>query len=72
LKTKNIHSGIEQKIKNTKVDNNSRAVVELINTSGEVRKIKQNISNTSAEGGSFASARINQGLDLSIPNFRTK
>jgi len=72
LKTKNIHSGIEQEIKNTKADNNSRAVAGLINTSGEVRKIKQNISDTFAEGGSFAGAGIIQGLDLSIPSFRTK
>jgi len=72
LKTKNIHGGIEQEIKNTKADNNSRAVAGLINTSGEVRKIKQNISDTSAGGGSFAGAGIIQGLDLSIPSFRTK
>jgi len=72
LKTKNIHSGIEQEIKNTKADNSSRAVAGLINTSGEVRKIKQNISDTSAEGGSFAGAGIIQGLDLSISSFRTK
>jgi len=67
LKTKNIHDGIEQEIKNTKVDNNSRAVGGLINTPREVRNIKQNISDTSVGGGSFAGAEIIQGLDLSIP-----
>jgi len=72
LKTKNIHSGIEQEIKNTKADNNNRVVAGLINTSGEVWKIKQNISDTSAGGGSFAGVGIIQGLDLSIPSFRTK
>jgi hypothetical protein len=72
LKTKNIYSGIEQEIKNIKADNNSKAVTELINISEEVRKIKQNISNTFAEGGSFASVEIIQGLNLSISSFRTK
>jgi len=72
LKTKNIYSGIEQEIKNIKADNNSKAVTELINISEEVRKIKQNISNTFAEGGSFASVGIIQGLNLSISSFRTK
>lgn len=72
LKTKNIHDGIEQEIKNTKADNNSKAVAGLINTSGEVRNIKQNISDTSAGGGSFAGAGIIQGLDLSIPSSRNE
>ena len=44
----------------------------LVNTSGEVRKIKQNISHTSAIWGSFAGAGIFQGLDLSIPSPRNK
>ena len=68
LKTKNIHSGIEQEIENTKADNNSRAVAGLINTPGEVRNIKQNISGTSASGGSFAGSGIIYGQDLSIPS----
>lgn len=68
LKTKNIHDGVEQEIKNTKADTNSRAVAGLINTRGEVRNIKQDISNTSATGGSFAGAGIIQDLDLSIPS----
>ena len=68
LKTKNIHDGIEQEIKNTKADNYSKAVAGLINTSGEVRNIKQNISETDAKGGSFAGAGIIDGLDLSIPS----
>ncbi len=72
LKTKNIHDGIEQEIKNTKADTNSRAVAGLINTRGEVRNIKQNISDTSATGGSFAGAGIIQDLDLSIPSSRNK
>ena len=72
LKTRNIHNGIEQDIKNTKADNNSRAVAGLVNTSGEVRKIKQNISDTSAIRESFAGAGIFQGLDLSIPSSRNK
>ena len=72
LKTKNVHNRIEQEIKDTKADNNSRAVAGLVNTSGEVRKIKQNISGTSAIGGSFAGAGIFQGLDLSIPSSRNK
>lgn len=72
LKTKNIHDGIEQDIKNTKAESNSRAVAGLINTSGEVRKIKQTISDTSAGGGSFAGAGIIQGLDLSIPSSRNE
>lgn len=72
LKTKNVYDGIEQEIKNTKADNNSRAVAGLVNTSGEVRKIKQNILGTSAMGGSFAGAGIFQGLDLSIPSSRNK
>lgn len=72
FETKNIHDGIEQEIKNTKADNNSRAVAGLINTSGEVRNIKQNISDTSARGGSFAGAGIIQDLDLSIPSSRNE
>ena len=72
LKTKNIYNGIEQEIKNTKADNNSRAVAGLVNTSGEAQKIKQNISDTSAIGGSFAGAGIIQGLDLSIPSSRNE
>ena len=70
LKTRNIHNGIEQDIKNTKADNNSRAAAGLANTSGEVQKIKQNISDTSAIRESFAGAGIFQGLDLSIPSSR--
>ena len=72
LKTKDIHDGIEQEIKNTKADNNSRAMAGLINTRGEVRNIKQNISETSATGGSFAGAGIIQDLDLSIPSSGNK
>jgi len=72
LKTKNIHSEIEQKIKNIKADNNSRAVTKFINISEEVRKIKQNISNTFAEERSFANVEIIQDLNLSISSFRTK
>ena len=72
LKTKNFHDGIELDIKNTKADNNSRAVAGLINTHGEVRNIKQNISDTSATGGSFAGAGIIQDLDLSIPSSGNK
>ena len=72
LKTRNIHTGIEQDIKNTKADNNSRAVAGLVNSSGEVQKIKQNISDTSAIRESFAGAGIFQGLDLSIPSSRNK
>lgn len=68
LKTKNVHDGIELDIKNTKADSSSRAVAGLINTHGEVRNIKQNISDTSATGGSFAGAGIIQDLDLSIPS----
>ena len=71
LKSKNVHDEIEQEIKNTKADNNSRAVAGLINTS-EFRKIKQNISDTSATEGSFAGAGIIQGLDLSIPSSRNQ
>ena len=71
-KTKNIHDGIEQEIKNTKADTNSRTVAGLINTRGEVRNIKQNISNTSATGGSFAGAGIIQDLDLWIPSSGNK
>ena len=59
-------------IKNTKADNNSRAVAGLINTPGEVRNIRQNISDTYAGGGSFAGAGIVHGLDLSISNSRNK
>lgn len=65
LKTKNIHDGIEQEIKDTKANNNSRAVAGLINTPGEARNIKQNISGTSASGGSFAGSGVIYGLDLS-------
>ena len=72
LKTKNIHDGIEQEIKNTKADNNSKAVAGLINTSGQVRNVKQNISDTSAGGGSFAGAGIIQDLDLSIPSSKNE
>ena len=72
LKTKNIHNGIEQEIKNTKADNNSKAVAGLINTSGKVRNVKQNISDTSAGGGSFAGAGIIQDLDLSIPSSKNE
>ena len=72
LKTKNIHNEIEQKIKNTQVDDISKAVARLINTDGEVRNIKQDISDTSARGGSFAGAGIIHGLDLSILNSRNK
>ena len=72
LKTRTINSGIEQDIKNTQADNNSRAVAGLINTPGEVRNIKQNISDTSARGGSFAGAGVIQGLDLSIPSSRNE
>ena len=72
LKTKNIHDGIEQEIKNTKADNNSRAVAGLINTPGEVRNIKQNISGTSASGGSFAGSGIIYGQDLSIPSSKNE
>ena len=70
--TRNIHDGIEQEIEGTKADNSSRAVAGLINTDGEVRKIKQKISHTSAEGGSFAGAGIIHGLDLSIPSSRNE
>lgn len=45
-------------MKNTKADNNSRAVDRLINTPREVRNIKENISDTSAGGGSFTGAGI--------------
>lgn len=72
LESKNIHDGIEQEIKKTEADNNSRAVVGLINTDGEVRNIKQNISETSAKGGSFAGAGIIRGLDLTIPGSRNR
>ena len=72
LKTKNIHDGIELEIKNTKADNSSSAVAGLINTSGEVRDIKEKISDTSATGGSFAGAGIIQGLELSIPRSRNE
>lgn len=72
LKTKNIHDGIEQEIKNTKADNNSRAVAGLINTPGEVRNIKQNISGISASGGSFAGSGIIYGQDLSIPSSKNE
>ena len=72
LKTKNIHNGIKQEIKNTKADNNSKAVAGLINTSGKVRNVKQNISDTSAGGGSFAGAGIIQDLDLSIPSSKNE
>ena len=72
LKTKNIHNGIEQEIKQTKADNSSKAVAGLINTSGEVWNIKQIISDTSAERGSFVGAGIVHGLDLSIPDSRNK
>jgi len=58
LKIKNIHSGIEQEIKNIKVDNNNRVVTKLINTFEEIRKIKQNILDTFAKEGSFANAKI--------------
>lgn len=70
LKTDQIHNNIEQEIKNTKADNNSRAVAGLINIDGEVRNIKQNLSDTCAKGGSFAGAGIIRGLDLSIPSSR--
>lgn len=72
LKTKSVHEGIEQEIKNTKADNNSKAVAGLINTSGTVRNIKQNISDTSAGGGSFAGAGIIHDLDLSIPSSKNE
>ncbi|KAL8792419.1 MAG: hypothetical protein Q9195_004952 [Heterodermia aff. obscurata] len=68
LKTKNVHNGIEQKIKNIRADNHSKVVAELINTDGEVRNIKQNISNTDAKEESFASAGIFYDLNLSISN----
>lgn len=72
FKTKNIYNRIEQEIKNTKADNNSRAVAGLINTDGEVCNIKQNISNTSAKGWSVAGAGIIHGQDLSIPSSRNE
>ena len=72
LKTKNLYDGIEQEIRETKAEDNSRAVAGLINTRGEVRNIKQNISGTSAKGGSIASAGIVQGQDLSIPSLGNK
>ena len=72
LKTNNIHDRIEQEIKETKADNSSKAVAGLINTSGEVRNIKQIISDTSAKRGSFAGTGIIHGLDLSISNSRNK
>lgn len=72
LKTKIVHNGIEQEIKNTKADNNSKAMAGLINTSGEVRNIKQNISDTSAGGGSFAGAGIIHGMDLSLPSSKSE
>ena len=72
LRTKSIHDEIEQEVKSTKADKNSRAVAGLINTSGEVRNIKQHISDTSAEGESFAGAGIIQGLDLLIPSSRNE
>ena len=72
LKTKNLHDRIEQEIMNTKADNNSRAVAGLINTPGEVRNIKQNISGTSANGGSLAGSGIIYGQDLSIPSSKNE
>lgn len=67
LKTKDVHDGIEQEIKNTRADKYGKAVAGLINTSGEAWNIKQNISDTVAGEGSFAGAGIIHGLDLSIP-----
>lgn len=58
LKIKNIHDEIEQKIKNIKANKNNRAIIKFINIFEEVRKIKQNISNTSIKERSFASAKI--------------
>ena len=72
LKTKNVHNGIEQEIEKTEADSNSRAVAGLINTPSEARNIKQNISGTSAKGGSFAGAGVIRGLDLSIPSSRNQ
>jgi vacuolar-type H+-ATPase subunit E/Vma4 len=72
LKIKNIHSKIEQEIKNIKANNNNRVVTKFINIFEEVRKIKQNISNTFVEEKSFANAKIIQDLNLSISSFKTK
>lgn len=72
IKTKSVHEGIEQEIKNTKADNHSKAVAGLINIDGEVRNIKQNISETDAQRGSFAGAGIFHGLDLSIPKSKNE
>ena len=69
---KNIYNGIEQEIRNTKVNNNSKAIAGLINISGEARNIKQTISDTGAKGGSFAGAGVIHSLDLSIPRSRNK
>ena len=71
-KTKSIHNKIDQDIKNTKADDNSKAIAGLINTSGDIRKIKQNISDTSATGGSFAGAGIIHGINLSLPSSRNE
>ena len=60
----NVHDGIQQEIKETKADDSSDAVAGLVNTDGEVRNVKQNISNTSATGGSFAGAGIIQGRNF--------
>ena len=72
LKTKNIHNKIEQEIKNTKADNNSKALAGLINTPGEFRNIKQNVSDTSAGRGSFAGAGIIHGMNLSLLSSRSE
>ncbi len=58
LKIKSIYNEIEQEIKNIKVDKNNKVVTKLINTFKEVRKIKQNISNTFIKERDFASVKI--------------
>jgi cytochrome c556 len=66
LKTKNVHDGIEQEIKNTKADKNSKAVAGIMNASGKVQNVKQNLSDTIATDGSLAAAGIIHDVDLSI------
>ncbi|KAL6713291.1 hypothetical protein ACLMJK_008756 [Lecanora helva] len=70
LKTKYAYDEIDQDIRNTGADDNSKAVAGLINMPGGAQNVKQIISDTSARGGSFAGAGILHGVDLQIPSSR--
>lgn len=70
LMTKIAEDEIQLDVKDTTEDNSSKAVPGLIDTCGEFRNVRVNISGTTATNGSFVAAGILQNVDLSMPGFK--